>query len=158
MKLPHTLTHQVYALAVLYLYRLPLDSSGETKGCGWKRPLSRLASVWVHSEEGDGKSRSACFSLSSSVLRSQAGPIGTPPQRSRALSAAQHSARWRHCCQGWTALGEHCSWLKYKIAVYCQLNCFCFCFIKNSESPPRLSNNTWSPSTGLQWRPKWLEH
>lgn len=28
VKLPNTLTHQLYALVVLYLYRLPLDRSG----------------------------------------------------------------------------------------------------------------------------------
>lgn len=32
VKLPNTLTHQLYALVVLYLYRLPLDRSGGNEG------------------------------------------------------------------------------------------------------------------------------
>lgn len=130
VKLPHTLTHQVYALAVLYLYRLPLDSSGETKGCGWKRPLFRLASVWVHSEEGDGKSRSVCFSLSSQCF------VRRPYRNSAAalsrflsllslalgdVTAARAGLPWANTVRDLKAAS-----IKHKIAVYCQLNCFCF--------------------------------
>ncbi len=78
------------------------------------------------------------------VLRSQAGPMELR-RNALALSLLLSPA----LDDVTTALGEHCSWLKYKIALFCQLNCFCFCFIKNSESPPSLSTNPWDP----QYRP-----
>lgn len=117
MKPPHKLTHQVYALAVVYLYRLPLDSLGEMKGCGWKQPL---ASAWVHAEEMENPVQRA-FRCPPSV--SFAGPRNSAAALSLLLNPVLDDVTAAKAgLPRASTVRDSKRKATYKITMYCQLN------------------------------------